>query len=54
MVFGVFKLFSLDDIKNDFKKLKKYYFDLFLNRKYFKKQRQILFKISTKIQAITN
>ena len=42
--FSVFKLFWYTIIINNFLKLKKYYFNIFLNKKYFKKQLQLLFK----------
>ena len=34
---NIFKLFWCPNIKNNFLKIKKYYFNIFLNKKYFKK-----------------
>jgi hypothetical protein len=36
ILFYVFKLFWYADIKNNFLKIKKNYFNIFLNKKYFK------------------
>jgi hypothetical protein len=36
--FYIFKLFWCVDIRNNFLKIKKYYFNIFFNKKYFKNQ----------------
>jgi len=37
-IFYVFRSFGCANVKNNFKKIKKYYFDVFWNEKHFEKQ----------------
>jgi hypothetical protein len=54
-IFNVFRLFWCVDVKNNFFKIKKYYFNVFWNEKYFEKQIAIkLFNIFLKTKTDDN